>query len=170
MVEQYNKLYVIIENKLFAKRVKMLDKKEIGKKIWELFSKNYTYGQIAKELKISKSVVSNVINYTLPTHTWVDEDIKKLKQKYEQEIQKLKKELKEKEEEYKDLEYEKDSFIIVTLITIIIYIITTTIILYFVKIDFYYFYHNFLHVLRFVGYSISVIVSVFIIAYIIKVN
>ena len=42
----------------------MDEKKEIGKKIWELFSENYSYSQIAKELGISKSVVSNIINET----------------------------------------------------------------------------------------------------------
>ena len=145
----------------------MRNKKEIGRKIWELFLKNYTYSQIANILKINKSVVSNVINYTLPAHTWINEDIKKLKQKHEQEVQKLKKELKEKEEEYEDLEYEKDSFIIVTLLTIIIYIIATAIILYFVKINFY---HNFSYTLGFVIYSIVLIIGVFIVVAYAKVN
>lgn len=68
----------------------MLDKKEIGRKIWELFSKNYSYSDIAKELGISKSVVSNVINYTLPARNWIQEDLKELKQKHKEELKQLK--------------------------------------------------------------------------------
>jgi len=67
----------------------MDDKKEIGKKIWELFSKNYTYGQIAKKLGISKSVVSNVINYSLPSKEWCNKNIKELKENWENEINEL---------------------------------------------------------------------------------
>ena len=86
----------------------MQDKKQIGRKIWELFSKNYTYSQIAKELGISKSVVSNVINYSLPANSWCDKNIKELKEKCEQDKAKLKincqnklKKCKEKSEKQK---------------------------------------------------------------------
>ena len=54
-------------------------KKKIGQKIWEFFLKNYTYREIAKELEISKSVVSNIINYSLPSSDWCNENIKELK-------------------------------------------------------------------------------------------
>ena len=57
----------------------MDEKKKIGQKIWDLFSENYSYGEIAKELGISKSVVSNVINYSLPSNTWCNENIQELK-------------------------------------------------------------------------------------------
>ena len=70
----------------------MDEKKEIGRKIWDLFSKGYSYGQIAKELNVSKSVVSNVINYTLPTKDWCNENIKELKEKHKNEIEQLKEE------------------------------------------------------------------------------
>ena len=77
----------------------MQDKKQIGKKIWELFSKNYSYGEIAKELGISKSVVSNVINYSLPSEDWIQEDIKKIKEEckknWKNEVNECKKEKKE---------------------------------------------------------------------------
>jgi len=66
----------------------MLDsKKEIGRKIWDYFARGYSYGQIAGKLKISKSVVSNIINYTLPAKDWCNENLKKLKENYEREIQ-----------------------------------------------------------------------------------
>jgi len=143
----------------------MLDKKEIGRKIWELFSKNHTYSQIAQELNISKSVVSNVINYSLPAHTWIWEDLKELKQKHEQELQeketqikKLKKQLKEKKEEYEDLQDENNNLFIITLITLSIYIIVTAIILYFVKINFYY---NVWYTLGFMVYSIVSLIAIF---------
>jgi len=92
----------------------MQDKKQIGKKIWELFSKNYTYSQIAKELGVSKSVVSNVINYSLPAKDWIQEDIKKLKTKCEDDKQYIRKTYKNKlkeceknwEEEVNELEEE----------------------------------------------------------------
>jgi len=81
----------------------MQDKKQIGKKIWELFSKNYTYSQIAKELGISKSVVSNVINYSLPSEEWIQEDIKKIKEEckknWKNEVNKLINECKEEKKE-----------------------------------------------------------------------
>jgi len=60
----------------------MENKREIGKKIWELFSKNYSYSQIAKELGISKSVVSNVINYCSPPPEQTEQNIKELKDTY----------------------------------------------------------------------------------------
>jgi len=56
----------------------MQDKKQIGKKIWELFIKNYSYGKIAKELGVSKSLVSNIINYSLPATTWISENVKQI--------------------------------------------------------------------------------------------
>ena len=143
----------------------MRNKKEIGKKIWELFSKNYSYSDIAKELKISKSVVSNVINYSLPAHTWIWEDLKELKQKHEQELQeketqinKLKKQLKEKEEEYNKAVSEFDEFFITILIILIAYFAITAIILYFVKVTFY---HNFGHTLLFIIYSIFFVIGIF---------
>ena len=73
----------------------MQNKKEIGRKIWELFSENYSYSQIAKELEVSKSVVSNVINYTLPPRDWCDKNIKKLKEQYTKEKEREILELKE---------------------------------------------------------------------------
>ena len=57
----------------------MDEKKQISLKIWDLFLKKYSYSQIAKELGISKSVVSNVINYCQPPNeNVIQEDIKKL--------------------------------------------------------------------------------------------
>ena len=70
----------------------MQDKKQIGQKIWDLFLKNYSYSKIAKELGVTKSVVSNVINYTLPSATWCNENVKELKEKHQKEIELLKKE------------------------------------------------------------------------------
>jgi len=84
----------------------MQDKKQIGKKIWELFSKNYTYSQIAKELGVSKSVVSNIINYSLPSKDWIQEDIKKIKEECENDKQYIrtiyKNELKECEKNWEN--------------------------------------------------------------------
>jgi len=142
----------------------MDEKKEIGKKIWDLFLKNYSYREIANKLGVSKSLVSNVINYTLPTHNWIDEDIRKLKQKYEQETQKLKKELKEKEEEYKELNETFENFLIIVLITLSIYLIATSITLFFVKINFY---HHIWYALGFIVYSIIfLIIILFAVAYV----
>lgn len=79
----------------------MDEKKKIGQKIWKLFSENYSYSQIAKELEISKSVVSNVINYSLPSDAWCKKNIKGLKEEYEQEIEELENNYIEEEEELK---------------------------------------------------------------------
>ena len=77
----------------------MNEKKKIGQRIWELFLKNYTYRGIAKELGISKSVVSNIINYSLPSSDWCKKNIKKLKEQHEQELEDLENDcVKEKEE------------------------------------------------------------------------
>jgi len=67
------------------------NKKEIGRNIWELFFQNKSYGEIAKELGISKSVVSNIINYSLPASNWVKDNIVF----YIQKENKLKEELRE---------------------------------------------------------------------------
>jgi len=72
-----------------------LNKKEIGKKIWELFFQSKSYGEIAKELGISKSVVSNIINYSLPANNWVEDNIVF----YLQKENKLKEELNQMREE-----------------------------------------------------------------------
>ena len=76
-------------------------KKKIGQKIWELFSENYSYSQIAKELGISKSVVSNIINYSLPPRDWCHENIKELKNKTQKEKEKLKQQLAKRIKELK---------------------------------------------------------------------
>ena len=69
----------------------MDEKKEIGLKIWNLFLKKYSYGAIAKELGISKSIVSNVINYCLPQNNkTIQEDIKSFKKELEEELIKCK--------------------------------------------------------------------------------
>ncbi len=69
----------------------MDEKKEIGVKIWDLFLKKYSYGAIVKELGISKSVVSNVINYCLPPNNkTIQEDIKSFKKELEEELIKCK--------------------------------------------------------------------------------
>ena len=67
----------------------MQDKREIGKKIWELFSKNYSYGEIAKELGISKSVVSNVINYCSPPSEETEQNVKELKKTYSRIVEQI---------------------------------------------------------------------------------
>jgi len=67
----------------------MQDKREIGKKIWELFSKNYTYSEIAKELGVSKSVVSNVINYCSPPPEQTGQNIKELKETYSKIVEQI---------------------------------------------------------------------------------
>jgi predicted transcriptional regulator len=93
----------------------MLSKKQkVGKRIWELFALGWSYNKIANNLKISKSVVSNVLNYSLPADMWYQEDIKKRFEKRIKEIEedcnnkisaknlhikKLRKELQELEEE-----------------------------------------------------------------------
>ena len=68
-------------------------KKEIGQRIWELFSKNYSYSDIARELGINKSVVSNVINYCTPNEMTYDKSIKQLKENCEKEKKVLEEEL-----------------------------------------------------------------------------
>jgi len=78
----------------------MDEKKQIGLKIWELFLKNYTYKEIGKELGISKSVVSNVINYCLPPNSeTIQKDIKSFKKEMEEELIKCKKNCEKKIEE-----------------------------------------------------------------------
>ena len=67
----------------------MQDKREIGKKIWELFSKNYSYGEIAKELGVSKSVVSNVINYCSPPSEETEQNVKELKKTYSRIVEQI---------------------------------------------------------------------------------
>jgi len=111
----------------------MQDKKQIGKKIWELFNKNYSYGEIAKELGISKSVVSNVINYSLPSEEWCNENIKELKENIKKEkvkVKKLNKKLEELDERLEELKKEElatkiSSIIITFIITFIVFIIDT---------------------------------------------
>ena len=73
----------------------MENKKEIGRNIWELFFQNKSYAEIAKELGISKSVVSNIINYSLPANNWVEDNIVF----YLQKENKLKEELNQMREE-----------------------------------------------------------------------
>ena len=68
----------------------MDEKKEIGRKIWELFVKGYSYSRIANELRINKSVVSNIINYSLPPKDWCVENVKKMKEQEKQNIKLLK--------------------------------------------------------------------------------
>jgi len=148
----------------------MDEKKQIGKKIWELFSKNYTYSDIANILKINKSVVSNVINYSLPAHTWIWEDLKELRHKHEQDLKELKQKLKEKDNEIGKLKQElrekedeieiereetNDTFLNIT-ISVILYIVITAIILFFVRINFY---HNLILSVSFIIYSIALIVA-----------
>ena len=132
----------------------MDEKKEIGRKIWDLFLKNYSYSKIAKELGVSKSVVSNVINYTLPSATWCNENLQNLKDEL---IEKNKKIKKLKEEKEESDEWINDFFKVI-LITLSIYIIVTAIILYFVKINFY---KNLFLVIGFIIYSIAIIVATF---------
>ena len=115
----------------------MDEKKKIGQKIWDLFSKNYTYSQIAKELNISKSVVSNVINYTLPSATWCNENIKELKKRY---INEKEKELLELKEYYNNFLKENrkniifNNSVIVFIILNIIFLINNNFIINFINI------------------------------------
>jgi len=111
----------------------MNDKREIGKKIWELFSKNYTYGQIAKELGVSKSVVSNVINYSLPSKDWTQKNIKKIKEECE----------KNCEEEVNELEEELQKEVLETKISSIITSVFTTIIIFGTTIKLFQNFNNF---------------------------
>ena len=102
-------------------------KKEIGKKIWDLFSENYSYGEIAKELGISKSVVSNVINYSLPSDAWCKKNIKGLKEQHEQELEDLENDcVKEKEESINNFILISNalSFIYTIFIVLTMYILT----------------------------------------------
>ena len=141
----------------------MDEKREIGKKIWELFIKNYSYGKIAKELGVSKSLVSNIINYSLPATTWISENVKQIKQKHEQELQEKNEQIKKLKDECKDLEYESYNIFIISLITITVYVIVTAITLCFIKINFYY---NFWYTLGFIVYSaIFLIIIFFAVAY-----
>ena len=132
----------------------MNKKKKIGQRIWELFLKNYSYSQIAKILNIHKSVISNVINYSLPPGDWCNENIPKLKD----ELIEKKRRIKNLKEEKEDLEEQMSNTIIITLITLSIYIIVTAIILYFVKINFY---KNLFFAIGFIIYSIVFIVAAF---------
>ena len=137
-------------------------KKEIGLKIWELFLKNYSYREIAKELGVSKSVVSNIINYCLPPNeNSIQEDIKKLKQEQEQELikckknyekeinnykekihklknknDKLKEEIQELEEEIEELEEELENNELETKITSILVTFFVTFIIFKLSYDF----------------------------------
>jgi len=92
-------------------------KKQIGKKIWELFIKNNSYSQIAKQVGVNKSVVSNVINYSLPAKEWIQEDVKRLKTKCKDDKEYIRKTYKNKlkeceenwEEEINKLEEEHET-------------------------------------------------------------
>ena len=106
----------------------MQDKKQIGQKIWDLFLKNYSYSKIAKELGVTKSVVSNVINYTLPSATWCNENVKELKEKHQKEIELLKKKYEKKEKEI------VDNLILVSSILIFAYSIFITITLFVLRL------------------------------------
>jgi len=97
----------------------MQDKKEISKKIFELFSKNYSYSQIAKELNISKSIVSNVINYCTPTKNTYEKSIKEIKQSYEKKIEQLEEEFEEEKEQIR-AKILRTATIIVFFITLLI--------------------------------------------------
>jgi len=78
-------------------------KKEIGLKIWELFLKNYSYREIAKELGVSKSVVSNIINYCLPPNNeTIQKDIKSFKKELEEKLIKCKKTCEKDINNYKE--------------------------------------------------------------------
>ena len=99
----------------------MDDKREVGKKIWELFSKNYTYGEIAKELGVSKSVVSNVINYCSPPPEQTEQNIKKLKDTYSKIVEQI--ELKNKKIQEKLLtEFSLTTFALVFLFVTLTYL------------------------------------------------
>ena len=128
----------------------MDEKKQIGVKIWELFLKKHSYKEIAKELGISKSVVSNVINYCLPPNNeTIQKDIKSFKEElikckktcekdinnYKEKIQqfknkndKLKEEIEELEEELEnndnELETKITSIFVTFFVTFIILIIS----------------------------------------------
>jgi len=81
----------------------MDEKKKIGVKIWELFLKKYSYREIAKELGVSKSVVSNVINYCLPPNSeTIQKDIKSFKKELEEELIKCKKTCEKDINNYKE--------------------------------------------------------------------
>jgi len=101
----------------------MQDKREIGKKIWELFSKNYTYSEIARELGVSKSVVSNVINYCSPQKEETEQNIKELKKTYQRVVEQI--ELKNRKIQQKLLE--KFSFtasILVSFFVLFVFLLT----------------------------------------------
>jgi len=101
----------------------MEDKREIGKKIWKLFSKNYNYSQIAKELGISKSVVSNVINYCSPPSEETEQNIKELKETYSKIVKQI--QLKNDEIQEKLLtEFSFTTFSFVFLFSILTYAFT----------------------------------------------
>lgn len=134
----------------------MDNKKEIGKKIWDLFLKNYTYSQIAKQLNISKSVVSNIINYSMPPSDWCNEKIEEIRKTEEE----LKKQLNKKNEKIKELEEEtkkQNEIIKFGLISITIYLIAVAIILYFFNLSFY---HNLLKIGLFIGFFIVFIFAI----------
>ena len=110
----------------------MDEKKKIGQKIWELFLKNYSYGEIAKELGISKSVVSNIINYSLPSSDWCNENIKELKKENDT--------IKEKLTNYKEnteiLKKEKSKLKLKSILLILTGLIEFVIILFLIFIYF----------------------------------
>ena len=78
-----------------------MNKKEIGKRVWELFTEGYSYNKIAKKLKISKSVVSNVINYCSPCSYSLSKKITQKLKELEEENKKLK-ELEQENEKLKN--------------------------------------------------------------------
>jgi predicted transcriptional regulator len=134
----------------------MDNKKEIGRKIWDLFLKKYSYGEIAKELNINKSVVSNIINYSMPPNDWCNEKIEEIRKTEEE----LKKQLNKKNEKIKELEEEteeQNEIIKLGLISISIYLIAVAIILYFFNLSFY---HNLLKIGLFIGFSIVFIFAI----------
>ena len=101
----------------------MDDKREIGKKIWELFSKNYTYSEIAKELGVSKSVVSNVINYCSPPKEQTEQNIKELKETYQRVVEQI--ELKNRKIQQKLLiEFSLTTSILVFFSVLFIFLLT----------------------------------------------
>jgi len=132
----------------------MNDKREIGKKIWELFSKNYSYGEIAKELGVSKSVVSNVINYSLPSKDWAQKDIKKIKEECE----------KNCEEEVNELEEELQKEILETKISSIITSVFTTIIIFGITIKLFQNFNNFNMTIK-MSIAIISLIIIFIISF-----
>ena len=134
---------------------------ELAERVWEEFLNRKSINKIAKELNINKSVVSNIINYTLPEfyknaqETCLD-NISNLKTEYNTLKTKLRKIKEEKEELEKDF---NNALFVVVITAVIYFIVTGFIIFYFTK---------FMYAAYYLMYSIVFIPILFLLIFYLK--